>query len=108
MELRESHCHSPQQGSTANHILAGDIVIVYDENCPEGLWKLGKVEMLLPGADGNVRGAVVRVNSSGQCSTLLKRPVQQLYPLEVRASEQTFTSKPSVDADVPATYPAGE
>ena len=49
-----------------------------------GLWKLGRVRELIPGVDGNVRGAFVRVQSGGGHSTI-KRPVQRLYPLEVRA-----------------------
>ena len=54
LELRESHRHSQRQGGRANHISVGDIVIVHDENHPRGLRKLGKIEGLLPGADGNI------------------------------------------------------
>ena len=67
-----------------NTIRAGDIVIVHDENRLRGLWKLGRVRELIPGVDGNVRGTFVRVQSGGGHSTI-KRPVQRLYPLEVRA-----------------------
>ena len=108
LELRESHRHSPHQRGTDDHISVGDIVIVHDENYPRGLWKLGKIESLLPGTDGNVRGAFVRVHSSGQHSILLKRPIQRLYPLEVRASEEMSSSNPSVDADMPTTPPLEE
>ena len=61
----------------------GDIVTVHDDNHPRGLWKLGRVRELIPGADGNIRGAVIRVQSGGGHSTI-KRPIQRLYPLEVR------------------------
>ena len=47
----------------SNLISVGDIVIIHEENCPRGLWKLGRVEELLKGNDGHVRGAVVRVVS---------------------------------------------
>lgn len=44
--------------------------------------EIGKVEELLPGADGNVRGALVRVRNG-----ILRRLIQRLYPLEVKTSE---------------------
>ena len=105
LELQESHHHSPHQGGEPSHIAVGDIVIVHDENYPRGLWKLGKVESLLPGADGNVRGAFVRVQSSGQRSSLLKRPIQRLYPLEVRTSEEVPSPNPSSDVDLHVAPP---
>ena len=56
----------------------GDIVIVHDDQHPRGLWKLGRIEKLLPGADGNVRGAFIRLRSKGR-SSVLKR-LLRLYP----------------------------
>ena len=50
-----------------------------------------------PGSDGEVRGACVRVHSSGGRVTLLRRPVQLLYPLEVRYCDDSNGS------DVPST-----
>ena len=38
-------------------------------------WKLGKVEQLLPGDDGKVRAAVVKVPRSNGTIQLLKRAV---------------------------------
>ena len=72
-----------------------------------GLWRLGKVESLITGADGHTRGATVRVLSSGQSTTILKRPVQRLYPLEVQAetnlmaSNPPDTSRPTTDSENP-------
>ena len=63
LELREFHRHLPRQGGAADQISVGDIVIVHDENYPRGLWKLGKIEDLIRGADNNIRGAVVRVQA---------------------------------------------
>ena len=84
LELRDSHRQFQTSKGNHNTIRAGDIVIVHDANRPRGLWKLGRVYELIPGVDGNVRGAFVRVQSGGGHSTI-KRPVQRLYPLEVRA-----------------------
>ena len=39
---------------------------------------LGKIVNLLPGKDGRVRGAELKVGKSG---CMIKRPVNKLYPL---------------------------
>eukprot|EP00731_Ephydatia_muelleri_P004127 Em0002g303a len=44
-----------------------------------GFWKLGCVEELITGSDGQCRGAFVRVKSGRSSRSLLKRPVQHLY-----------------------------
>ena len=62
-------------------------MVVHDESLPRGLWRLGRVEQLIPGRDEEVRGAVVRVSSGGCQSSLLRRPVQLLYPLEAHNSK---------------------
>ena len=59
------------------------VVVVYDHELPRTLWRLGKVEQLMRGSDGAVRGALVRVNSGKWNTSFLKRPIQHLYPLEV-------------------------
>ena len=46
-------------------------------------WKLAKVEELLPGKDGNIRGAVIKVSNAFRNPRLLKRKVKHLFPLEV-------------------------
>ena len=42
-------------------------------------WKLGRVEKLIQGCDGQIRAAVVRV-TSGSGTTTLMRPVQLTIP----------------------------
>ena len=59
------------------------MVVVHDDNCPRGFWKLAKVESLLKGADELVRGAAVRVSSKGSRTSVLRRPLKCLYPLEI-------------------------
>ena len=48
------------------------------------MWKLGKVLDVYPGNDGLVRGATIEVASSNGKRKRLKRPLQKLFPLEVR------------------------
>ena len=102
LELREGHRYYPPPKGTDNPISAGDVVLVHDENLPRGLWRLGRIKELLPGADGNVRSAVVRIVSKGGNPTLVNRPVQRLYPLEFNDQEaatvprQTVSQLPTV------------
>ena len=89
----ELHRQHKPKASTELLISPGAIVVVHDEGLPRGGWKLGKVEKVLPGRDGQIRGAVVRL---GTRSTVIRRPVQLLYPLEVQetteGSDQPMTT----------------
>ena len=71
----------------------GDIVLVHNEKHLRGLWKIAKIERLLEGADGQVRGAVIRIPSKSS-SKILRRPLNNLYPLEIECA----TSVDPVDA----------
>ena len=79
----------------------GDIVVIYDQGLPRGFWKLCCVEELITGSDGQCRGAFVRVKSGRSSMSLLKFPVQHLYPLEVQCvaspQEGESSSSPALD-----------
>ena len=79
--LRESHAYGQKVKHGDIEIAVGDVVLIYDPNQSRNMWRMGKVETLIQGADGAVRGASLRV-PSGSKSTLLRRPVQHLYRLE--------------------------
>ena len=80
--LREFHrCKS---GKQERKVEIGDVVVVYEEEKKRGDWKMGVVKSLVTGKDGVVRGAEVRVITKGK-PVHLSRPVQKLYPLEVRS-----------------------
>ena len=104
MELRDTH-HCNEPNSAAVHISVGDVVVVHDEK-PRGFWKLARVEEVIPGRDGQIRGAVVRV-ISGENASVLRRPLQKLYPLEV--SSQTDDEKDERDvSDLLETASTGQ
>ena len=86
LELRESHRHAnrPPKKSHCSPIAVGDMVLVHEDSKPRGFWKIAKVESLTTGTDGLTRGAVVKVASSAGRPTMLRRPLQLLYPLEVQ------------------------
>ena len=83
--LREVHAHISKRHPTDNkpQISVGEIVIIKDDHQPRGLWKLGIVQELMEGRDGQTRAAVVKVASRDQQHMILKKPVQLLYPLEI-------------------------
>ncbi len=82
--LRESHRHAAKRTVHASSgVKEGDSVIVHDDSLPRGFWKLGRVQKLYPGRDGLFRSALVRVATRERQHTLLKRPLQRLYPVEL-------------------------
>jgi hypothetical protein len=86
LELREAHRH--HKGIDADPVEVGDVVVVHSDNQPRGFWKLARVERTITGRDGKIRGAAVRIaNSQGQ-PTILHRPIQCLYPLEINFQEK--------------------
>ena len=79
------------------------MVTVYDEDHPRGLWRLGKVEDLIENSDGRVRGVCVKVMSKKGYIRILRRPIQHIYPLEVRSDLPDPSPEPHQDKATPAT-----
>ena len=88
VELRDSHRHSAKD-TVPTPVAVGEIVVVHDEDLPRGFWKLARVESLVTGADRLVRGATIKVKTEGRRSSVLRRPIQRLYPLEIRGGDQS-------------------
>ena len=59
--------------------------VTYDEFSKRAFWRLGIVKELLPGKDGLIRAAIVKVINSER-PKLLRRSVQHLIPLEVKSN----------------------
>ena len=51
------------------------------------VWRKGKVENLIEGKDGEVRGALLKVMNAGKVS-FIRRPLQKLIPFEVQREEE--------------------
>ena len=89
--MRQHHRNVAKKNN-APVIAVGDIVTVMAENkSHRGSWKLAKVvEEVIKGTDGEIRGARVCTSSAGGRSMVVSRPLQKLFPLEVRAvTEET-------------------
>ena len=84
-DLREVHASSARrsQGNQKSHITTGEVVVIKDEHLPRGQWKLGVVQESMVGKDGQVRAATIRLASRCGQHSILSRPVQLLYPLEI-------------------------
>ena len=48
---------------------------------------MGKVEKLYMGRDSGVRGCLLKVVSKTSLVKLINRPIEKLYPLEIRAEQ---------------------
>eukprot|EP00063_Salmo_salar_P005820 XP_013980655.1 PREDICTED: uncharacterized protein LOC106561338 [Salmo salar] len=76
LDLKSAHCCDTPQPTP---LKAGDVVLIVEDNTPRQTWKLGKIEGLFAGRDGLVRSCSVRTASG----TLLRRPIQLIYCLEI-------------------------
>ena len=83
-ELHEAHWRT-RPNTSQPPISVGDVVVIHDEDLPRGFWRFGKVEDLIMGRDGEVRGATVRLSSG----SVLRCPVQRLYPLVLSSEGPT-------------------
>ena len=90
MGLRESHAHSQKPRNGHRTLALGEVVLIYNADQPRTQWRIGRVEGLLEGSDGAVRGASLRVQS-GKKTILLNRPIQHLYPLETSIAADANT-----------------
>ena len=82
LDLRERHKLVWKKGGKFE-ISVGDIVIVYEDKQPRSNWRLGKIEKVIHGKDGNIRGASLRVITTERRHSLIERPLQRLFPLEL-------------------------
>ena len=86
--LRKVHSYTTRKQSSnqPSSVAVSDVVIVH---LPRGLWRLGKIEEVMKGRDGRIRGVTVKMANKDGKQSLLNRPIQLLYPLEVKCHETT-------------------
>ena len=75
--MRENHKIHTQKKEP--NISIGDVVLIEEEKVKRNKWRLGKVIEIVRGKDGVIRGAVMET-----AKEKMSRPLQKLYPLEVR------------------------
>ena len=85
--LRDFHRNT---GKVAGRINVGDVVILHDEKLPRHRWSLCKVVEVIPGRDGVIRGARIKIAKTG---AIVGRPLNKLYPFEVLADRGNSEEK---------------
>ena len=66
-----------------NTLSEGDMVLIHSDSKLQGFWKLDRVQRLVKGDNYHVRGAILKVPSRTGQTTILRRSLKCLYPLEV-------------------------
>ena len=84
--LREFHKVGVSEKGSAL-VKPGDVVIVFEQGKKRGEWKTGVVQELIRGDDEVVRGVRVCTMTNGR-RQVINRPVQHLYPVEVKDLEE--------------------
>ena len=72
-------------------------------------YKLGKIAKLIKGHNERVRDATVKIYNNNSIHHLINRPICKLYPLEIRANENTekdeiIADQTIVDSDITSSY----
>eukprot|EP00731_Ephydatia_muelleri_P026680 Em0018g780a len=95
--LREAHAYVARKHSDHGnpHVTVGDIVIVSDDSLPRGQWKLGNCARAPQGNGWYGKGCHSQ-------DSLQKRPIQLLYPLEIRCESTSITQPETTSAPKPA------
>ncbi|XP_070075733.1 uncharacterized protein [Drosophila takahashii] len=78
--LKELHKRTKWQFPTRN-IQTGDMVVLKEENLPPNEWRLGRIQLVCPGADGKTRVAEV-LTARG----IIRRPIAKMIRLPMEAS----------------------
>ena len=87
VDLCEHHRNKVER-SRKTKMSVGDIVTVHEQGLKKGFWKIRRIESLIKGQDDIVvRGAELRISSRRKKPLVIKRPSQNLFPLEVNATE---------------------
>jgi len=81
--LKELHKRNKRQVPTEN-LRVGDLVVIKDDNLPSNEWRLGRIDSVFPGTDGNVRVVDIRTAHG-----IVKRPVTKVVLLPREPSKST-------------------
>lgn len=86
--LRERHGRGKE--GKLKSLKIGDVVIIHSEEKNRGKWPLGIVQQLYGGRDGVIRAVKLRTGKS-----ILERPIQHLYPLELSCDDPENVARPT-------------
>ena len=70
----------------ATNVTVGEVMLFRGDEKDHGLWKLGVVRSVITGKDGAVRGVKLKTGKG-----IIERPVQHLYPMELKVDGHKVT-----------------
>ncbi|XP_075743772.1 uncharacterized protein LOC142802692 [Rhipicephalus microplus] len=76
LELRSAHLSRP---TTSSDLKIDDLVLLKEDHLKRHMWKIARIKETFEGRDGRVRACSLKLSGG----TVVKRPIQLLYPLEV-------------------------
>ena len=84
-ELRQQHLYrKPKDANNEMKLTVGDTVLICDDKkVPRSLWSMGRIEKLIRGNDGKIRGVDLKVMSKGGKASQISRPLQKIIPFEI-------------------------
>ena len=82
---------TPIKDGMKDKTAVGNIVFIKERGTARCWWKMAKIEELLPGRDGNIRAANIKVVSKEKCKPSMIRPVQLLIPTKVNSRNGNWT-----------------
>ena len=80
--------YKSKQDTNQPLLSVGDVVLLVDDQKKRSFWKTCKVTELIPGKDGNIRIAKVKVPTEGG-NKVFTRSIKHLIPLEVSSRQST-------------------
>lgn len=87
LNLREHHRVEPGPAK-GPEVAIGDVVVLKNDTTKRLFWRLATVKELLSGVYRKVRAAVVKTTDPSTKSKSLRRSIQHLIPIEVKAEEE--------------------
>ncbi|XP_066916217.1 uncharacterized protein [Clytia hemisphaerica] len=103
-ELRQSHMYREINKPDKRKLVVGDIVLVKDDtHLPRSRWPIAKVEKLVSGKDGNIRGAKLSTVTKNGKRGSIHRPLAKIIPFEIVDNHQ---QTPETPVSPTATEPA--
>ena len=83
-KLQERQLHKNRKFNNSCSVKVGHVVLIKDVNKPRMAWQEGRVEKLIEGKDGLLRGVGIKVYQSTKDKiTTILRPIQLIVHLEL-------------------------
>lgn len=89
-ELRQTHIYQKSNIADNRNLVMGDIVIVKDDNpLPRSRWPIAKVQEVIRGSDGHIRGAKLTTITKNGKKGSIHRPLSKIIPFEIAVDQSS-------------------